>query len=392
MSDHESLDTALMRALDTVIDPELRKPITAVGMVDSATVSEGVATVAVLLTIEGCPLKNTIEQDVREAALTVDGIEQVDIRIGYMSPEQRSELKKLLGHSSRANPFASPDSLTKVYAVVSGKGGVGKSSATANLAAAMASAGLKVGVVDADVHGFSIPGLLGITQPPTKLEEMILPPVVPLPEAQRQAWEKGHPHQDPGFIKVISIGMFVEGNQPIAWRGPMLHRALEQFLTDVYFGDLDVLLLDLPPGTGDIAISMAQLLPGAQLLLVSTPQVAAVDVAERAGTLSLQTEQKVAGIIENMSAMVMPDGSTMEVFGSGGGEVLSQRLRDALGYEVPLLGSVPLDVSLRSGGDAGVPVVWSAPDSPAGSAMQTVADRVLEQKRDLAGKSLPLNF
>ncbi|MBM7051096.1 MULTISPECIES: Mrp/NBP35 family ATP-binding protein [unclassified Rothia (in: high G+C Gram-positive bacteria)] len=388
----EQIDVALLEALGRVDDPELRRPITELGMVESARLVDGVAMVSVLLTIEGCPLRSTIEADVKAAVSTVEGVREVIVEVGYMTPDQRTVLREKLGHSARVNPFASPDSLTKVYAVVSGKGGVGKSSVTVNLAAAFASQGLKVGVVDADVHGFSVPGLLGITQAPTRLEEMIVPPVVSLPDEELAAWQRQHSAVEPGFIKVISIGMFVDSVQPVAWRGPMLHRALEQFLTDVYFGDLDVLLLDLPPGTGDIAISMAQLLPTAELVLVSTPQLAAVDVAQRAGTLSLQTEQKVVGIVENMSAMVMPDGSAVEVFGSGGGQVLSERLGEVLGYEVPELGSVPLDVSLRAGGDAGRPVVWSAPDSPAGSALRAVAQTLGHAKRNLAGRKLPLNF
>ncbi|MED6045734.1 Mrp/NBP35 family ATP-binding protein [Rothia kristinae] len=380
----EDLDAALGRALARVIDPELRRPITELGMVDSAVVREGRAEVSVLLTVQGCPLRGTIEQDVREAALTVAGIDDVAVSVGYMSPEQRQRLRERLGHT-RTNPFAQPDSLTQVYAVASGKGGVGKSTITVNLAAALASQGRSVGIVDADVHGFSVPGLLGITQAPTKLEDMILPPVVEVPHRTRE---------DPsaGSVRVISIGMFVDGNRPIAWRGPMLHRALEQFLTDVHFGDLDVLLLDLPPGTGDIAISMAQLLPTARLLLVSTPQQAAVEVAERAGTLSLQTGQEVIGVVENMAAMLLPDGSTMELFGAGGGQRLAGRLTEDLGYDVPLLGSVPLDLALREGGDAGTPVVWSAPESPAGCALRRIGQALGSRGRDLPGRSLPLNL
>ena len=380
----EDLDAALGRALARVIDPELRRPITELGMVDSAVVREGRAEVSVLLTVQGCPLRGTIEQDVREAALTVAGIDDVAVSVGYMSPEQRQRLRERLGHT-RTNPFAQPDSLTQVYAVASGKGGVGKSTVTVNLAAALASQGRSVGIVDADVHGFSVPGLLGITQAPTKLEDMILPPVVEVPHRTRE---------DPsaGSVRVISIGMFVDGNRPIAWRGPMLHRALEQFLTDVHFGDLDVLLLDLPPGTGDIAISMAQLLPTARLLLVSTPQQAAVEVAERAGTLSLQTGQEVIGVVENMAAMLLPDGSTMELFGAGGGQRLAGRLTEDLGYDVPLLGSVPLDLALREGGDAGTPVVWSAPESPAGCALRRIGQALGARGRDLPGRSLPLNL
>lgn len=380
----QNLDGALTRALARVIDPELRRPITELGMVDSAVVREGRAEVSVLLTVQGCPLRGTIEQDVRAAALTLPEVDDVAVSVGYMSPEQRQQLRERLGHT-RTNPFAQPDSLTQVYAVASGKGGVGKSTVTVNLAAALASQGRSVGIVDADVHGFSVPGLLGITQAPTKLEDMILPPVVEVPHRTRE---------DPsaGSVRVISIGMFVDGNRPIAWRGPMLHRALEQFLTDVHFGDLDVLLLDLPPGTGDIAISMAQLLPTARLLLVSTPQQAAVEVAERAGTLSLQTGQEVIGVVENMAAMLLPDGSTMELFGAGGGQRLAGRLTEDLGYDVPMLGSVPLDVALREGGDAGTPVVWSAPDSPAGSALRRIAESLGSRGRDLPGRSLPLNL
>ncbi|OIJ36407.1 sodium:proton antiporter [Rothia kristinae] len=384
MSAVEDLDAALGRALARVIDPELRRPITELGMVDSAVVREGRAEVSVLLTVQGCPLRGTIEQDVRAAALTLPEVDDVAVSVGYMSPEQRQQLRERLGHT-RTNPFAQPDSLTQVYAVASGKGGVGKSTVTVNLAAALASQGRSVGIVDADVHGFSVPGLLGITQAPTKLEDMILPPVVEVPH---------RPREDPGAgsVRVISIGMFVEGNRPIAWRGPMLHRALEQFLTDVHFGALDVLLLDLPPGTGDIAISMAQLLPTAQLLLVSTPQQAAVEVAERAGTLSLQTGQEVIGVVENMAAMLLPDGTRMELFGAGGGQQLAGRLSEDLGYDVPMLGSVPLDVALREGGDAGTPVVWSAPDSPAGSALRRIAESLGSRGRDLPGRSLPLNL
>lgn len=381
-------DQRLQRALARVVDPELRRPITELGMVEHATLEDGLATVRVLLTIQGCPLRGTIESDVRETLAEVPGVERVQVDIGYMSPEQRTALRDRLGHT-RTNPFADPQNLTQVYAIASGKGGVGKSTVTVNLAAALASQGKSVGIVDADVHGFSVPGLLGITQAPTKLEDMILPPVVEVPgQASGADGEPG----TAGSIRVISIGMFVEGNRPIAWRGPMLHRALEQFLTDVHFGDLDALLLDLPPGTGDIAISMAQLLPRAKMVVVSTPQQAAVDVAERAGTLSLQTGQDVIGVVENMAAMVMPDGTRLEMFGTGGGQVLADRLSKDLEHQVPLLGSVPLDMALRQGGDAGIPVVWSAPDSPAGRALREIAEKIGHTGRGLAGRSLPLHL
>jgi ATP-binding protein involved in chromosome partitioning len=255
--------------------------------------------------------------------------------------------------------------------VASGKGGVGKSSVTVNLAAAMAAEGLRVGVVDADVYGFSVPRMLGVDQAPTRVDDMILPPVA---------------HD----VKVISIGMFVPGNQPVVWRGPMLHRALQQFLSDVFFGDLDVLLLDLPPGTGDIAISVAQLLPAAEVLVVTTPQTAAAEVAERAGAIALQTHQHVAGVVENMSWLELPDGSRMDLFGSGGGALVAERLGRAIGADVPLLGQVPVDVTLREGGDSGTPVVLSHPDSPAAVALRGVARQLSRRARGLAGRSLGL--
>lgn len=369
------LNEELLAALATVIDPELRQPITELGMVDRAELTGSVADIRVLLTIEGCPLRSTIEADVRAAVSALEQVSEMQLEISYMSPDQRATLRQRLGHTKQ-NPFTAPGSLTRIFAVASGKGGVGKSSATANLAAACASMGLSVGIIDADVHGFSIPGLLGITAGPTRMDDMIIPPVVEAPSGG-------------GVIKVISIGMFVKPDQPVAWRGPMLHRALEQFLTDVHFGHLDVLFLDLPPGTGDIAISMAQLLPHAEILLVSTPQLAAVDVAQRAGTLSLQTGQKVIGVLENMAALQLPDGSTLPLFGEGGGAVLTESLGRALGYEVPLLGSVPLEVALREGGDAGTPVVWGAPKTAAAQELVKTARALTHRPRGLAGAPLP---
>lgn len=398
MTANSPLQDALYAALARVEDPELRRPITELGMVETALVHPELdeqgepipgrhwAQVTVLLTIEGCPLKNTIEQQVRDAAATVEGIERVQLQVGAMNPQQRSALRSML-KPERSNPFTAPGSLTRVFGVVSGKGGVGKSSMTANLAAAFASRGLAVGIIDADVHGFSIPGLLGITDAPTRLDDLILPPTVDVP-APAQRW--GEQKVSGGFIRVISIGMFLKGNEPVAWRGPMLHRALEQFIMDVHFGALDVLLLDLPPGTGDIAISMAQLLPNAELVLISTPQHAAVDVAERAGTLSLQTGQKVVGVVENMAAMTLPDGTVLDMFGSGGGRVLAERLSEALSYPVPLLGSVPLDVNLRTGGDDGMPVVWGHPDSATAEEIQSIASQLLQSGESRAGQSLPL--
>ncbi|GAB3545214.1 P-loop NTPase [Arthrobacter tumbae] len=334
-------EPAVLAALGKVIDPELRRPITELGMVEGITEhDDGAVTVRVLLTIAGCPLRDTITRDVEAAVGGLPGVTGVSVELGVMTQDQRDALKERLRGpgAKRGIPFNEPGSLTRVLAVASGKGGVGKSSVTVNLATAMAARGLRVGIVDADVYGFSVPGLMGINQSPTRVDEMILPPVA---------------HE----VKAISIGMFVTGNQAVAWRGPMLHRALEQFLQDVYFGDLDVLFLDLPPGTGDIAISVSQLLPDAELLIVTTPQSAAADVAERAGSLAVQTGQKVAGVIENMSWLELPSGERMEVFGSGGGAELARRLTTTVGYDVALLGRIPLEPALRQGGDNGQPVV-----------------------------------
>ncbi|MCW4464334.1 Mrp/NBP35 family ATP-binding protein [Glutamicibacter sp. MNS18] len=361
----------LKQALSTVIDPELRRPITELNMVESATMDGGTAVVKVLLTIAGCPLRSTIEADVHRAVAGLDGVDAVQVQLGVMSPEQRQALRDSL--ASRRTPFSDPQSLTRVIAVASGKGGVGKSSITVNLAAAMATQGLKVGLIDADVHGFSIPALMGITQNPTRVDDMILPPVA-------------------HGVKVISIGMFLDSNQPVIWRGPMLHRALEQFLSDVYFGDLDILLLDLPPGTGDIAISVSQLLPNSELLVITTPQSTATQVAERAGTIALQTKQKVIGVVENMSFLRLPDGSRMEIFGSGGGQILSTSLAGQLGYPTPLMAQIPLEETLRSGSDSGVPVVLTAPDSAVGQALTELAAQLTRRPRGLSGKSLPLSL
>ncbi|MDN5631762.1 Mrp/NBP35 family ATP-binding protein [Glutamicibacter protophormiae] len=386
----DDVDPRLRTALDGVLDPELRRPVTELGMIPSATLEDGTARVTVLLTVSGCPLRSTIESDLTAALREVPDVTDVTVDVGVMTPAQRQELQERLGHH-RSNPFADPHTLTRVHAVTSGKGGVGKSSVTVNLAAALAAMGRTVGIVDADIHGFSVPGLLGITQSPTRVGDMILPPVVEVPEDVDRRPEDsaaGAGHRSRGVIKVISIGMFVDPSQPVAWRGPMLHRAVEQFLTDVHFGDLDHLLLDLPPGTGDIAISVGQLLPRSGVVVVSTPQHAAVSVAQRSGTLAEQTEQRVTGVVENMSAMVMPDGTRMEVFGSGGGETIARSLTERLGYDVPLLGSVPLDVTVREASDRGVPAVWANPDSPAATALWDVARALDGQGRGLAGKSL----
>ena len=368
-------EEAVRTALTTVIDPELRRPITELGMLESVSITGRTVRIRVLLTIAGCPLRDTITQDAEAALSAVDGVERVEVELGVMDQAQRDALKEQLKGvgGRRGIPFNDPSSLTRVYAVASGKGGVGKSSVTVNLAVAMAAQGLRVGIVDADVYGFSVPALLGITQQPTRVDELILPPVA-------------------HGVKVISIGMFVEGNQPISWRGPMLHRALEQFLTDVYFGDLDALFLDLPPGTGDIAISVAQLLPSSELLVVTTPQSAAADVAERAGAMASQTGQRVAGVIENMSWLQLPDGGRLELFGAGGGSTLATRLSATLGTEIPLLGSIPLDVALREGGDAGTPLVLGEGNSTARDELTAIASLLARRPRGLDGMRLPVSL
>ncbi|WP_265520755.1 P-loop NTPase [Oerskovia flava] len=374
------LDQSVRRALDAVLDPEIRRPITELGMVRSVDVLPGVGadgahvTVGIDLTVAGCPMKQTLVRDVTAAAVAVEGVARVEVVLGVMTAEQRAELRTMLrgGVGEPEIPFSKPDSLTKVYAIASGKGGVGKSSVTANLAAALAADGLAVGVVDADIYGFSIPRMLGVEGQPTRVDNMLLPPVA-------------------HGVKVVSIGMFVPAGQPVVWRGPMLHRALQQFLADVYWGDLDVLLLDLPPGTGDIAISVAQLLPGSEILVVTTPQVAAAEVAERAGSVALQTQQGVVGVVENMSWLEQPDGSRLELFGAGGGQTVAENLAAATGGPVPLLGQVPLDVSLREAGDAGTPVVLAHPDAPAALALRGVARGLATRGRGLAGRRLGLS-
>src|SRR6195952_4923317 len=314
------LESAVRAALSKVIDPELRRPITEVGMVKDVTVdAEHRVHVEIYLTTSACPKKTEITDRVREAVQDVPGTGAVTVALDVMNDEQRAELRKLLRGDSREPviPFAQPGSLTRVYAVASGKGGVGKSSVTVNLAAAMAARGLSVGLVDADIYGHSVPRMMGTDDRPTQVESMILPPIA---------------HE----VKVISIAQFTQGNTPVVWRGPMLHRALQQFLADVYWGDLDILLLDLPPGTGDIAISVAQLIPGAEILVVTTPQMAAAEVAERAGAIAIQTRQKVVGVVENMSGLALPDGSTMQIFGEGGGERVAESLCRGFGTDLPL--------------------------------------------------------
>ncbi|MDQ1687550.1 MAG: ATP-binding protein involved in chromosome partitioning [Frankiaceae bacterium] len=362
-------------ALATVDDPEIRKPITELGMVKSVEVDDaGLAQIAIYLTVAGCPMRDKLTTDVTAAVSAVDGVTDVAVTLDVMSEEQRKGLQTMLrgDRPEREIPFAQPGSMTRVYAVASGKGGVGKSSVTVNLAAAMAANGLKVGVVDADIYGHSIPRMLGTEDRPTQVEQMIMPP-------------QAH------GVKVISIGRFTQGNVPVVWRGPMLHRALQQFLADVYWGDLDVLLLDLPPGTGDIAISVAQLIPSAEILVVTTPQLAAAEVAERAGSIALQTHQQIVGVVENMAGLPCPHcGETLDVFGAGGGAAVAEGLSRSTGTDVAVLGSIPIDVRLREGGDNGIPLVLADPDAPAAKELRAIAERLSSRARGLAGRQLGL--
>ncbi len=363
-------------ALAAVNDPEIGRPITDLGMVKSVEVApDGRVDVGIYLTVAGCPMREAIISRVTNAVAAVPGVTSVRVDLDVMSEDQRKAMQAGLrgGAAEPVIPFAQPGSLTKVYAIVSGKGGVGKSSVTVNLAAALAAAGHKVGVVDADIYGHSVPRMLGVTGRPTPVENMIMPPAA-------------------HGVKVISIGMFTKGNTPVVWRGPMLHRAMQQFLADVFWGDLDYLLLDLPPGTGDVAISLAQLLPNAELIVVTTPQLAAAEVAERAGSIAAQTRQRIVGVIENMSYLLCPHcGERMDVFGAGGGDTVAESLGKLTGTTVPMLGQIPLDVRLREGGDNGTPLVLSDPTAPAAVALSQAADSLASKGRGLAGRLLSLS-
>ncbi|HET9997836.1 MAG TPA: Mrp/NBP35 family ATP-binding protein [Nocardioides sp.] len=371
----DAVDAALTR----VIDPEIKRPITDLGMVEAVEIEGGLVRLTVLLTVAGCPMKDTITRDVNAALRAVAGVTDVDLTLGVMSGEQRAGLQETLrgGQAQREIPFAQPGSLTQVFAIASGKGGVGKSSVTVNLALAMAAEGRRVGIVDADVYGHSIPAMLGVADSrPTQVEDLIMP----VPTASG--------------VSVISIGMLKpRRDQVVAWRGPMLDRALVQMLSDVFWGDLDVLLLDLPPGTGDVAISLGQHLPGAQVVVVTTPQEAAAEVAERAGTMASMMHQRVVGVIENMSSLTCPHcgpSHQIDVFGAGGGDRVAATLSERFGYDVPVLARVPLEPSLREGGDAGKPIVDADPTNPASVALREVAERLVGRGRGLAGLQLGL--
>ncbi len=361
------------QALAGVLDPEIRRPITELGMVKNVEVgADGAVLVEVYLTVSGCPMRDTITREVRGAVGKLEGVRAISVELDVMSDDQRKELQGKLrgGKPEREIPFANPASLTKVYAIASGKGGVGKSSVTVNLAAALAASGQKVGLLDADIYGHSVPRMLGVTGRPTQVEQMIMPPVA-------------------HGVKAISSGMLKKGNEPLPLRGPILHRLLQQFLADVYWGDLDVLLLDLPPGTGDVAISAGHLVPGAELIVVTTPQVAAAEVAERAGSLATQLHQRVVGIIENMAYLPCPHcDERIEVFGKGGGLAVADALSRLTGATVPMLGEIPIDLRLREAGDEGTPLVLSAPEAPAAQALASIAAQLARRSRSLIGRQL----
>jgi ATP-binding protein involved in chromosome partitioning len=363
----------ILDVLAQVVDPEIDKPITELGMVEEVVVQDDVVGVKVKLTIPGCPMKDRIERDVTSAVMQLDGVKTVQVGFGSMTDEERQNLSAdLRAEKGAGNPemdiaFAKPDSKTQVVAIASGKGGVGKSSVTVNLAVSLAQQGYNVGVLDADIWGYSIPRMLGASGKPVAFEGMVMP-------------LQAH------GCKIISIGFFTDPDRSVIWRGPMLHRALQQFLADVYWGELDFLLCDLPPGTGDIAISLAQMLPNADMVVVTTPQQAAQKVALRAGKATEQTGMKVAGVIENMASFTCPDcGTNHELFGKGGGDELAEAL------DTELLGRIPIDPRVMEGSDAGTPLIVSHPDAPASVAMRKVAEQLAARQRSVLGRPLPLS-
>lgn len=370
-----SENSALFEALSKVNDPELHRSITELGMVESIEQTGSTVNLTILLTISGCPMRDRLKNDIEKAALSVAGVSEVVINFGVMNEEQRANIKKLLRNGREAFiSFAQKDSLTRVIGVASGKGGVGKSSLTANLAVASAQKGLRVGILDADVYGHSIPRLMGLMgQRPTAIDQMFIP---------LEAYG----------VKVVSMEMFKpERSDAIAYRGPLLHRVLEQLLSDAYWGDLDILYIDLPPGTGDLAISLGQLIPTSEIVVITTPQVAAAEVAERAGRIAHQIHQRVIGVIENMSAVTCSKcGEEMALFGAGGGEETSRRLTTLVGGDVPLMGKVPFNVDLREGGDQGAPVVVSAPDSESAKAITAIVEKLVIRQGSLLGVRLGL--
>ena len=372
----ETILGAISAALAKVNDPELRRPLLELGMVENVEFIEGRVKLKILLTISGCPMRDRLSSDITSALSVIPEVSEVVIDFGVMSDEQREKVKELLrGGKEKFIPFAQPGSLTRVLGIASGKGGVGKSSVTVNLAAALAERGLNVGILDADIYGHSIPRLMGIEGiRPTAIDQTFIP-------------VESH------GIKVVSIEMFKPDRaDPVAYRGPLLHRVLEQLLSDAYWGDLDFLLLDLPPGTGDIAISLGQLVPASEILIVTTPQVAAAEVAERAGRIAHQLKQQIIGVVENMSAFAIPgSNSTFDLFGAGGGEETASRLSTLVGADIPLLSKIPFDPQLREGGDQGEAIIYRAPQSPAAQEFSKLAEKIAVRKRSLLGVRLGLS-
>ena len=366
----------LLEVLSQVIDPELRRSITELGMVERAEIIGAKADIKVLLTISGCPMRDKLTQDIKSAVSNLPDISEVALEFGVMSDEQRQKVREIVrGGKSKEIPFARPDSLTRVIGISSGKGGVGKSSVTTNLAIAVAKQGRKVGILDADVYGHSIPRLLGlIGQRPTAIDEMFIP-------------------LENYGVKCVSMEMFKPNrSDAVAYRGPILHKVLEQLLTDAFWGDLDFLFIDLPPGTGDLAISLGQFIPASELIVVTTPQIAAAEVAERSGRIAHQLKQQIVGVIENMSAFPCPKcGEPIELFGSGGGAETATRLSQLIGADVPLLGAIPFSQALRSGGDGGEPVMIAHESDPAAQAINAIAEDLVIRKRSIVGVPLKLS-
>jgi len=365
---------AINKALNNVIDPELHKPLPELGMVESVDFKEGKAVIRILLTIVGCPMKDRLKNDIDKALVGISEIKTTEVIFGVMSEEQRNNVKKIIrGGREKFIPFAQPDSLTRVLGIASGKGGVGKSSVTVNLAVAAALQGLKVGILDADVYGHSIPRLMGmLDKRPTAIDQTFIP-------------------VENYGVKVVSMEMFKpERSDPVAYRGPLLHRVLEQLLSDAYWGDIDLLLLDLPPGTGDIAISLGQLIPGSEIIVVTTPQIAAAEVAERAGRIAHQIKQPVIGVIENMSETISETtGEKISIFGSGGGEETARRLSELVGADVPLLAKIPFNTNIREGGDAGNPLVLTDPKTK--QLFESILDKIIIRPKSLVGVRLNIN-
>lgn len=366
---------AIESALSKVIDPELHRAITELGMVESIEESNGAVDVKILLTISGCPMRDTLQKEITNAVMAVSGVNSLNLTFGAMNQEQRDKVKAIMRNGrERHIVFASPESLTRVIAIASGKGGVGKSSITANLAVAAAQKGFKVGILDGDVYGHSIPRLMGVVgKRPTALDQMFIP-------------------VEAYGVKVVSMEMFKpERDDAVAYRGPLLHRVLEQLLADAYWGDLDFLFLDLPPGTGDLAISLGQLIPNSEVIVVTTPQIAAAEVAERAGRIAHTMHQQIIGVVENMSSVLCPDcGKEQHLFGRGGGEESARKLSTLVGADVALLGKIPFNEALREGGDVGAPIVVSAPASAPAQAIDEIFEKVAKRSKSLLGVRLGL--